>query len=407
MVKYRMYVFKYRKETKRIMKTVKKLFSLGLALVLFAGLFANVPAKAGEASLKAPSIKVKSVNNGTAIKVTISKTADADGYEILWMYSDNNPVSKELYKYYGLTTGYGPYVSYDTHGYYTNYMKNKYTEIPYVLKKSGTKARSYTFKNLRPGTYKVKVRCYNNKKYGSKTYSDYCKEKKVKLKGVEEKTGYKTSYDFSNVKKGDVIQFGTYVQDKNYTNGKEPIEWIVLEKKNDRIFVVSKYALDCLPVNKDYKNVTTWKDTTIRKWLNKSFYNFAFNEKEQNMIQQVKLANYDNNYYGTDAGDDTKDKVFLLAQFELTNKKYGFAKDYMAIDFLRKCTYAWETKKKDKEHPTAEGNPAVYWWTRTPGVDSSYILVVNPDGQVDREGIKMDTEDFIAAIRPAMYISLK
>lgn len=388
------------------MGRVKKILSTIIAFALFTGLFINVPAFAKDVTMPIPSFKVKSVKNGTALKVTISKTTDADGYEILWMYNDNNPVSKKLYKTYGYTSGYGPYVSYDTHGYYYNYKKNGYSENPYVLKKKGTKARSYTFKNLQPGTYQVKVRAYNKSKYGSKVYSDYSEVKKVKLKGIEDKAGYKTSYDFSSVKKGDVIEFGSYEQDKNYANGKEPIEWIVLEKKSDQILVVSKYALDTLPINKEYKKVTTWKDTTIRKWLNKSFYSFAFNETEQSMIKTVKLENYDNSYYGTDAGDITKDKVFLLSQFELLNKKYGFAVDYMEKDLNRRCAFAWEKHITVKDHATAEGNPSVAWWTRTPGIDNSYILVVSEDGEVPREGIKMDQEDFYAAIRPAMYIKI-
>ena len=388
------------------MGRVKRLLSVMIILAIFAGSFVNVPVKAAVTELPVPSLKVKSVKNGTAIKVTIPKTVDADGYEILWKYMDNNPVSKSLYKMYGYTSGYGPYVNYDTHGYYTNYKKGSYQENPYVLKKKGTKSRSYTFKNMLPGTYYVMVRSYNKSKYGSKVYSDYSKQKKVKLSGIEDTTGYKTSYDFSNVKKGDIIKFGTYEQDKNYTNGKEPIEWIVLEKKAGRILVVSKYALDTLPINKEYKKVSTWKDTTIRKWLNKSFLNFAFNEAEQKMIAKVTLENFDNSYYGTDAGDNTKDKIFLLSQFELLNKKLGFSEDYMEKDLNRRCAYAWENKKTDKVHPTVDGNPSTPWWTRTPGVDNSYILVVSADGEVERQGIKMDQEDFYAAIRPAMYINI-
>ena len=57
-------------------------------------------------------------------------------------------------------------------------------------------------------------------------------------------------------------------------DGKDPIEWVVLDKTEDSIFVMSKYALDCLPYNKVYAYVT-WQFCTLREWLNEKFYNRA------------------------------------------------------------------------------------------------------------------------------------
>lgn len=41
---------------------------------------------------------------------------------------------------------------------------------------------------------------------------------------------------------GSYITFGSYEQDDDITNGKEPIEWLVLAKKNNRMLVISRYA---------------------------------------------------------------------------------------------------------------------------------------------------------------------
>ena len=43
---------------------------------------------------------------------------------------------------------------------------------------------------------------------------------------------------------GEILSFGAYEQDNNTSNGKEEIEWIVLDKKDDRMLVISRYALD-------------------------------------------------------------------------------------------------------------------------------------------------------------------
>ena len=42
-----------------------------------------------------------------------------------------------------------------------------------------------------------------------------------------------------NAKVGDTINFGAYEQDDDISNGKEIIEWIVLAKQNNRLFVIS------------------------------------------------------------------------------------------------------------------------------------------------------------------------
>jgi len=49
-----------------------------------------------------------------------------------------------------------------------------------------------------------------------------------------------------NIKKGQYITFGAYEQDNNTLNGKGTIEWLVLEVKNGKALVISKYALDYL-----------------------------------------------------------------------------------------------------------------------------------------------------------------
>jgi membrane protease subunit (stomatin/prohibitin family) len=46
-----------------------------------------------------------------------------------------------------------------------------------------------------------------------------------------------------NCEVGDVIRFGLYPHEKKQV--KESIEWLVLAKENDKILVISKYALDC------------------------------------------------------------------------------------------------------------------------------------------------------------------
>ncbi|MDY6017558.1 MAG: TIR domain-containing protein, partial [Oscillospiraceae bacterium] len=99
--------------------------------------------------------------------------------------------------------------------------------------------------------------------------------------------GYKDSADKANsiydqykveklkvAKAGDYVFFGAYEQDNSASNGKEHIEWLVLEVKDGKALVISKYALDCKQYNTNYTDVT-WEACTLRRWLNNDFINAA------------------------------------------------------------------------------------------------------------------------------------
>lgn len=79
---------------------------------------------------------------------------------------------------------------------------------------------------------------------------------------------------------GSIVTFGAYEQDNNTGNGKEAIEWLVLDydAANNRALVISLYALDCKPYNTEKKNVT-WEKCTLRAWLNNEFIQAAFSAK--------------------------------------------------------------------------------------------------------------------------------
>ena len=63
----------------------------------------------------------------------------------------------------------------------------------------------------------------------------------------------------------------------------ERIKWRVLDNNGSTLFVVADKGLDC----KDYHDnggAITWENSTIREWLNNSFYNTAFSANEQSAI---------------------------------------------------------------------------------------------------------------------------
>ena len=190
----------------------------------------------------------------------------------------------------------------------------------------------------------------------------------------------------------DIVYFGAYEQDNDKSDGKEAIEWLVLAKKENKLLVISKYALDCQMYNTDYTDVT-WESCTLRTWLNDEFLNEAFSADERSYIAQTTVTADENPEYDTDPGNDTKDKVFLLSIDEV--------EEYFSSDDARQC--------EPTDYAVANGayesdSGDCWWWLRSPG-DSQYDAAgVYGDGSVSHYGDYVDCD--IDAVRPALWINL-
>lgn len=193
---------------------------------------------------------------------------------------------------------------------------------------------------------------------------------------------------------GDIITFGTYEQDNKTANGKEEIEWKVLEKdENGKMFVISRYALDCLHYHSSVEKVT-WETSDIRSWLNNDFYNTAFTKSERAKIKTTTLENRDNADYNTDGGNDTKDKVFLLSIDE--------AKAYLPSTVERVCI---ATKYAESQGSQLEGlTRSCRWWLRSPGSTLYNASFVKVDGFILQLGTPASVEK--RSVRPAIWVEL-
>ena len=194
----------------------------------------------------------------------------------------------------------------------------------------------------------------------------------------------------NTAKVGDTITFGKYEQDNNTSNGKEDIEWIVLAKENEKVLVISKYALDCKKYNMIYTEVT-WKDCFLRKWLNRSFMNDAFDSSEKEIIAKETIS----------AESVTTDKVFLLSIAE--------AEKYFTTDESRRCA---PTAYAIARSPytvvggpkTASGEATCSWWLRLRECRQDKVSLVSQYGKV----YWFDNKDLTtySCVRPAMWINL-
>ena len=198
---------------------------------------------------------------------------------------------------------------------------------------------------------------------------------------------------------GDTVLLGTYEQDNDTSDGKENVEWLVLAIEDDKILVISKYALDCQPYNEEHEDVT-WETCTLRSWLNDDFYDAAFSDDVKNVIVQTEVSADKNPKYSTNPGNSTTDNVFLLSITE--------AEKYFTDNNLRRCAPtayaivqgAWT----DDSCETASGEVTCWWWLRSPGDDQYRAASVYGSGSVFYNGFG-DTAN--ACVRPALWISLE
>lgn len=209
------------------------------------------------------------------------------------------------------------------------------------------------------------------------------------------------------LKTGDIVTFGSYEQDNNTENGKEPIKWIVLSRTDTELFVLSKYGLDIHTYN-DKEVKVTWKNCSLRSWLNSEFYDTAFSESEKNRIKVRKLKNGKNPKYGTKGGKSTKDRVFVLSWEEATNKSYGFKSSPTKKDQLRQCgvtRYVLEKKARIVDEVTKEGVVVALSWLRTPGSDASEATYTLGSGKIRTDGWTVTRPIYV--VRPAIVIKLE
>ena len=206
------------------------------------------------------------------------------------------------------------------------------------------------------------------------------------------KTLEKIRYLFKDASVGDVVVFGEYEQDGESSNGKEGIEWLLLEKDNDRVLVISRYALECLQYNSANTSVT-WETCSLREWLNSTFLREAFNAGEREFIPAVIVSADENPNFRTSPGNSTTDKVFLLSTTE--------ANRYFATDIARQCQ---GTAYCIAQSVNKEIDGRCWWWLRSPGSNSSNAAGVGILGAVSFRGCNVDCE--YNAIRPAMWIEI-
>lgn len=240
--------------------------------------------------------------------------------------------------------------------------------------------------------------------YSEGQVSDYMFYKDITLNGIKYRGVYLGNYRpyYSGLTAG---ADHSYIDDEGfdletvYWFEYAPVQWRVLEYKNGNMFLASEYSIDAQPYQDTYEisggnyvipdtaeYVNNWKNSSLRAFLNETFYNAAFSEAQKALIQNVTLDNSTTGYAGNSAYQtnqrNTQDRVYLLSYADVNNTGYGYSAkgssrvrsytDYSVVQGLRTSS----------ESSTEDGEPASFYMLRSAGSTSYGICGVTKSGSV-------------------------
>ena len=221
--------------------------------------------------------------------------------------------------------------------------------------------------------------------YISGTASGYMRYIDIKLDGEKYRGVYFDSYR-SNYPDHSSSVKDTYQDDNDYVSGKiywfkyEPISWTILTQESGKALILCDMIIDSQDF--DYENGTysnNYERSTIRSWLNDTFYNTAFNESQKEIIltttvdNSAKSTGSDSNPY---VCGDTNDDIFLLSYAEVAK--------YLSTNELR----IKKTTDYAKSQNACTGTTSLYfgngyWWLRSPSPHlNNYEYYVDFDGSL-------------------------
>ena len=254
--------------------------------------------------------------------------------------------------------------------------------------------------------------------YISGAQSDYMKYTDVEYGGAKYRGVYFTQYRPSWTT--DSSSTDNSCQDDNGYNTStvywfkyEPMKWQVLsfDKTTGNAVVLSKDIIDSQQYYNNHNGRTiggvtvypsNYEHSDIRAWLNGTFYDGAFSEKEKNAIIATTLDNsaYSEEYSQYDS-NSTTDKVWLLSYDEAHNSEYGFDTAHRSDSETRMAQGSAYALCQGLLKYSLNGNS--FWRLRTAGYYFDYACGVVIGGCVDDGNVVYNTCN---GVRPAINIHL-
>jgi len=168
--------------------------------------------------------------------------------------------------------------------------------------------------------------------------------------------------------------------------------------QGDRALLITEEIIEQRSYHDETVDVT-WETCTLRTYLNSEFYR-KFSAQEQAMILETSITNADNQWYGTNGGRSTRDKVFLLSLEEVV--KY-FGDSGQLENRNPNSEYLIDDKYNGERVAYFVYNSGFWWWLRSPGFVLYHAAYVDTDGDSTLLG---DWVNRKGGVRPALWYKL-
>ena len=214
---------------------------------------------------------------------------------------------------------------------------------------------------------------------------------------------------FKDLKAGDTVTFGHYIMAASGSTT-EPIEWNVLERKEDGSFILNtKNVLEAKRFSNEKGSGIVhnhWEDCTLRSWLNgygadenfleinytnDNFIKASFSNEETECLKAYTIT--------TSSHATVNDRVFLLDPAEI-REYYPTASDRIAYSTPHTKAIMVEHYYTSFANCISDGYCAVLWWTRSPG--GLGPSTVRNNGEFSLNGTPADSDE--AGVRPAVRV---
>ncbi|MBE6529219.1 MAG: hypothetical protein E7680_01285 [Ruminococcaceae bacterium] len=202
-------------------------------------------------------------------------------------------------------------------------------------------------------------------------------------------TSYRSDWTTKASNKDNTLQddYG-YTPNNFYWFLYEPLKWRILSEEDGTALILCESIIDSQQYYNNTDNRTidgetiypsNYEHSDIRAWLNKVFYETAFDKLQQELIEttlvdnSARSTNPNNSATAFNGGinlytcKDTEDNVFLLSEKEATTSAYGFGTydSYGPTNTRCKKTTAY-AKVQGVWIPSADYADNGQWWLRSP-----------------------------------------
>lgn len=232
--------------------------------------------------------------------------------------------------------------------------------------------------------------------------------------------------DTATLQVGDYVVFGRFDQDGDRHNELQPLEWQVLEVKDGKAWIISRYGLDVRMYHKSAP-FPTWAKSQMRQYLNGEFLDTTFTPEELACIEVTRVVTLDNSlwyfrkevgrkYELVEDGTEVEDKMFLLSVQEVLQLcgVSTIPEQHESMEALEKMK-AVATKHAEysgafvfrggSDECRLDGKGCCWWMLRSPGHLSNHLSYIGSRGNINSFHYT-DSHRLDVCIRPACWVDI-